>query len=1297
MFKTPKQNNWKFKHFYAFLLVKCIIAITFTALANQSEIQDGIKVSKGSYVNSIEDNLATNISSVGETSGTLNFQFSFEIKDDVSDDLPTLINLITIRKGKYNEIENWKDFFSEVSLYYKLEKISGTIYSDKILFHSNPKTFGSINSKSSKVFSLQIKIKKSLPPVIQQSMDGRRVSFAIDNYSFITENEKISSQFSSDKKIVQSAKFKNIIAVVATHLKFIQQPSNTVATAIISPPVSVEAVDVFGNRDLNDSSSINLQITTTNCGYLTGNTEIASEGYCVFENLSPQVMENNINLTASATGLASAISTNFNVTASGAITSTLVNWNFDDKDFIVDAGTVPNINQTISFVVGGSPNINYVSGAGGSNSSALSVNKWNNGSGTKYWVIELETTGYQTLILSSKHRSSSKGPADFKLQYKIGNTGNWTDIPSGTIKINSTTNWTTVSGLNLPASCNNQPLLFIRWVMTSNFAVDGTSVTQPGASHIEDILIRGTTPSASANLYFKSITSGDFESPCSWQISSDNINWRQAPTYPDYTAFDIIVSQGHSMKINQPITVDELTVDVNATLELTDVSLSINDGPGTDLKIYGTYIDGASSAHNSSFANNATWLLGPKATYIKTRNSSSMNYRDAYEGGMIQIPDSANWIIRYIGQSDVSFTTINTYYPNLIFENISTTPHYIFNQKFTGSSDFLTVKGNLDIGGSGLNTLTVFNENTNTNPMVVQGNCVIKAGNIFSNKKTVTSGTGLEIKGDLTVNGTLSIQSPNSILKLSGSANQKISGSGTINTENLTAANTGGGVFMEKDLSIPGNMRMESSKLDIGNYQLSLSGIITYNTGKFFGSSGSVLTIKGSGNSIGDLAFDPGGQLLDTLIIDRIINNNKSAVNLSTDLALNNLQLINGIITTGDHLLTFKNEGGAIIAPLPQSVEYKNSYVCLCDSSGDAIVFNKPFDGNKGFRINKCATNTFFPIGIDFNTPNRMWINNTGNVDNLTVIMEKGDIGNTPLPRVNRIWYIAQSDTTQKLSADMKLFFTKKDWTKGFPTYQDEIEPGFLWSDVRLVQKDYNDPNYIEAAVDADICNYINTIYDDTEIFGKLSIGVSPDASGAKNGINSFNRFSVLNLNDIILPLQFGRLNLTINNSEIILNFPVYHQENIIYYQIEKSVDGISFNAIGSIPNQSNLSNTSYRFTDENPVNGINYYRIMAIEIDKNFLFSSIENIHYFNTPSISIFPNPVYNDFITIEIEGYNKGYYSFILTDINGRKLFSEKINHAEGRGKYLIKLPSLSKGVYFGWLIGNGKVLKREILIK
>lgn len=98
------------------------------------------------------------------------------------------------------------------------------------------------------------------------------------------------------------------------------------------------------------------------------------------------------------------------------------------------------------------------------------------------WVIQLNTTGYESLEISSKQRSISTGPLSFKMQWSL-NGALWTDVPSGNITVDATWSTGVINSLSLPSDLNNKSTVYIRWQNTS---INGT-----GSSAIDDIVITG--------------------------------------------------------------------------------------------------------------------------------------------------------------------------------------------------------------------------------------------------------------------------------------------------------------------------------------------------------------------------------------------------------------------------------------------------------------------------------------------------------------------------------------------------------------------------------------------------------------------------------------------------------------------------------------------------------------------------------------------------------------------------------------------------------------------------------------
>jgi phosphodiesterase/alkaline phosphatase D-like protein len=201
--------------------------------------------------------------------------------------------------------------------------------------------------------------------------------------------------------------------------------------------------------------------------------------------------------------------TNYRLDVFTQSTATLTNtniagWNMTNAYIprYADTGTiynVVNIDSVVSNATNAITNANGPSGGIGTtpNPYALQATGWDAGQDTKYWEIQVNTTGASNLTLSSMQGSSATGPANFKVQYKIGSGGTYTDIAGATVTLTTAVQagqlatWGTIANVAVPAAANNQPSVYFRWIMTSNTAVNGSAVAATGTSRIAAIYVKG--------------------------------------------------------------------------------------------------------------------------------------------------------------------------------------------------------------------------------------------------------------------------------------------------------------------------------------------------------------------------------------------------------------------------------------------------------------------------------------------------------------------------------------------------------------------------------------------------------------------------------------------------------------------------------------------------------------------------------------------------------------------------------------------------------------------------------------
>jgi hypothetical protein len=111
-----------------------------------------------------------------------------------------------------------------------------------------------------------------------------------------------------------------------------------------------------------------------------------------------------------------------------------------------------------------------------------------------------------------------------------------------------------------------------------------------------------------------------------------------------------------------------------------------------------------------------------------------------------------------------------------------------------------------------------------------------------------------------------------------------------------------------------------------------------------------------------------------------------------------------------------------------------------------------------------------------------------------------------------------------------------------------------------------------------------------------------------------------------VLPVVWSSpLTVRAQGKEVLLDWQVSSQQDNDYFSVERSPDGVSFSTIGSLPgSQGEVARTNYTFTDQDPLSGVNYYRVRQVDVDGQYSFSNIALGLVDEISSILVYPNPV-------------------------------------------------------------------------
>jgi hypothetical protein len=191
---------------------------------------------------------------------------------------------------------------------------------------------------------------------------------------------------------------------------------------------------------------------------------------------------------------------------------------------------------------------------------------------------------------------------------------------------------------------------------------------------------------------------------------------------------------------------------------------------------------------------------------------------------------------------------------------------------------------------------------------------------------------------------------------------------------------------------------------------------------------------------------------------------------------------------------------------------------------------------------------------------------------------------------------------------------------------------------------------------------------------------------------------------DITLPIELiSFLGKHINNYNL-LNWQTATEINSKEFIIERSLDGIDFNVIGSVLAKGNSNQTSnYEFIDNDISSNQNiyYYRLKPVDFDESFEYTKIVAIttQTINLNSILIYPNPTNNE-LFIKINSNNQKDILIQIFDNTGKILVSKIISITEGIStQQLQEISNLSNGNYIIQFRDerDGKLLSTQKIIK
>lgn len=590
---------------------------------------------------------------------------------------------------------------------------------------------------------------------------------------------------------------------------------------------------------------------------------------------------------------------------------------------------------------------------------------------TRYWPTTVTgfNTGYTLSNLTFTYVAGDivVGPeASLRGNSYSTTTADWTQYPSSSCASNVLTITSGVGGANMPTN--------------------GTY----------DIMARIDVP-----VYYRSVTSGPWQTLTTWEVSSDPAFINPAPSTPvqapnNINSEGITIRNTHTVTTSSTIIVDDLTIESGGTMNTTNNSFTVANGVAASDVIVnsGGTLQFSSASNNSLVVNTGAVILvngtmrqsssaSPDVSNSGTINiGSTGTYDHARNAGIIP---TCNWA----SGSTCLLSAITNNVPTGLGQSFH---HFTVNSTITAS---VNCSGNLQTINGDFNLTT--NSATNgfrlstgtTYTLVVGGNLIINNGLL----DPASGGSG---PCTVTVNGNTTMNGANSRIDKTGASTVTFNFNGDY-TQNAGTFDFNSGGSSNTTVNFRGNVIWNGSVLrtnggtHIINFD-KLTGLQTLTCGATFGA--------------GAVSWNIGNSTTNTV---RLLSN------LALNNSLQNFTVNNGaIFDCGAFVLTGGNTSFILSATGGLKSGNANGIYTVPTALGSIQTLNRTYPGTASYFYNG-TINQFTGNGLPntLTTTGNINIENTGSSGNNTVTLTNN---NTTTPTFNLISGLFAADTPQQLN-----------------------------------------------------------------------------------------------------------------------------------------------------------------------------------------------------------------------------------------------------------------------------------------
>ena len=181
------------------------------------------------------------------------------------------------------------------------------------------------------------------------------------------------------------------------------------------------------------------------------------------------------------------------------------------------------------------------------------------------------------------------------------------------------------------------------------------------------------------------------------------------------------------------------------------------------------------------------------------------------------------------------------------------------------------------------------------------------------------------------------------------------------------------------------------------------------------------------------------------------------------------------------------------------------------------------------------------------------------------------------------------------------------------------------------------------------------------------------------------------------VPVELVEFKGALVKNEVLLNWATESELNSSHFVLQRSTDAIFFKKLATIESAGHSNSLQkYAYLDTDPAVGVNYYRLLMVDVDGTVEASEVVAIELTAANDYRIAPNPLQDQQLTVEFTGRKQEPLLLEIYTLSGQRLWAETQTVQIGSNRFRVDLPALDQGIYL-FHLKTGDASWTERLVK